>query len=408
MPPKSWRKSLSVIDRLLENPSDFSFIQALRLLERASVLENYSQDSKVNEDHLETKESKTEITDESDPNNLKQKKFLYREQRRDASFPVARFAPPNKEVVRIGGVHSLSFPANEIRSIEKINSDKPNETQWKMVVNFIGLVGAMGVLPYHYTEMILKRLKARDKTMSEFLNIFNHRTISLFYQASNKYRLPIEYERSKLHQDKTGSESNHTKALLGLLGLGANNLQNRQTIQDESIIFYGGLYSQQIKTASGLSQIIKNHFDVPVKIESFVGQWQELIDDVRTRLPSKYNKKGQNVCLGKSSMLGRRGWFAQGKVKLKLGPLNREQFDMFSPGTGSLKALNELVRGYVGLEQDYDCVIQVKRDDVPKRISLQKDNAPLLAWNTWLSGRPKTNTAKDEILEIVMSSKRLN
>lgn len=405
MPTQSWRKSLSVIDRLLENPSDFSFIQALRLLERASVLEKHSQQDGL---EPEIKESSVSRQAESDPEGTNKKRFIYREQRRDASFPVARFAPPNKEVVRINGVHSLSFPANEIRSIERINSENANETQWKMVVNFIGLVGAMGVLPYHYTEMILKRLKVRDKTMSEFLNIFNHRTISLFYQASNKYRLPIEYERSKLHQDKTGSESNHTKALLGLLGLGANNLKNRQSIADESIIFYGGLYSQQIKTASGLKQIVENHFSVPVEIESFVGQWQELIDDVRTRLPSRYNKKGQNVCLGKSSMLGRRGWFAQGKFNIKLGPLNREQFDMFSPGTGSLKALNELVRGYVGMEQDYDCVIQVKRDDVPKRISLQKANPPLLAWNTWLSGRPKTNTEKDEILEIVMSSKRLN
>ena len=42
-------------------------------------------------------------------------------------------------------------------------------------------------------------------------------------------------------------------------------------------------------------------------------EWQDLIDDVRTMLPSKIHPSGRNNCLGRSVMLGHKGWFAQGK-----------------------------------------------------------------------------------------------
>ena len=38
-----------------------------------------------------------------------------------------------------------------------------------MAVNFMGQTGAMGVLPYCYTELILNRLRAKDKTLQAFL-----------------------------------------------------------------------------------------------------------------------------------------------------------------------------------------------------------------------------------------------
>jgi len=368
---------ISVIEQLLANPQEYSFTQAIRLLERAAV---YNKNS-LSSDNKDNRRSQP-------------------------LQPVARFAPPTREVVRFLNDQSLSFPTAEISEIIEKTLDDEN-VQWDVVVNFIGLTGAMGVMPYHYTEMILQRMRMKDNSLANFLNLFNHRTTSLFYQASNKYRLPIEYERSHLHKTKTNKESPHTKALLSLLGLGTSRLTQRQSIQDESVIFYSGLFSQQIKTPTGLQQIIESYFSVPAEIEGFIGQWQELIDDVRTRLPWKGNRMGQNVCLGRSSMLGRKGWFAQGKSRIKIGPLNKEQFHMFAPGTGALKALNEIVCSYLGMEQDYDFVIQVNRADVPNKIALQRKNPPLLAWNAWLSGKPNTQTEKDDLLEIMVSSKKL-
>ncbi|MFT5083368.1 MAG: type VI secretion system protein ImpH [Lentisphaeria bacterium] len=391
MPSKSRREGFSVVDKLLKNPHEFSFIQVVRLLERASALQNYiaSEDS-----------ASTEVL--ANPGNAKQQTNY----RKLTSGKIAKFSPPLKEALRFVSTHSLRFPESEVSSIIKKPISK-DESRWQIIVNFLGLTGAMGVMPFHYTEMILQQLKLKDKSLANFLDMFNHRTTSLFFQASTKYRLPIEYERSQLNKQKSNGDSQHTKALLSLLGLGTAHLRNRQYFKDESLIYFSGLYSQQVKSASNLSQIINHYFGVPINIEGFIGQWQDLIDDVRARLPDRQNRMGQNVCLGRSTMLGKKGWFAQGKSRIKIGPLNKEQYNKFAPGTDSLKALNEIVKSYIGMEQDYDFVIQVKRADVPNKIKLCKDNPPMMAWNTWLSGKPKTNTDKDDVLEIVTSSKNM-
>ena len=80
----------------------------------------------------------------------------------------------------------------------------------------MGLFGPLGTLPLYYSEMIRERLRAKDTTMVAFFNIFNHRMISLFYQAWEKYRFTIAYER--------GERDRFSHHLLDLIGLGTAGL----------------------------------------------------------------------------------------------------------------------------------------------------------------------------------------
>ena len=373
MSTTSWRKNTSVINKLSEAPYEFPFLQAVRLLERSAVHKN------------------KKINSESAYNNK----------------PVAQYTPPSNETVRFKINHALNFSSSEISKISERKNTK-GKKRWDLSVNFMGLTGAQGVLPYHYTEMVLKRHKLKDESISDFLDLFNHRTISLFYQASNKYKLPIEYERKKLNPPTTKQRDDHSQILLSLIGLGTKYLNNRQYIKDESLFYYSGLLSQQVKTTSGLKQILKSYFNIPIEINEFVGQWQELIEDVRTRLPGKENPTGQNNCLGRSVMLGKKGWFAQGKINIELGPLTKEQLKIFSPGTKALKALNEIVQIYAGMEHSYDFIINVKRSDVPDKIKLGSNTNTVVGWNTWLSSSSDKSAQSDETLKIKVSSSRIN
>jgi len=362
------RKNISVIKHLADRPFDFGFNQAVRLLERSAIF------TKTEGEHLSDK-------------------------------PVSKYMPPSSEFVRFHANSSFAFPSADIASIKK-HTVGHNIKQWKMDVNFIGLTGSSGILPYHYTETVLQRLKLKDNSMADFFNIFNHRTTSLFYQASCKYNFPINYEKKRLTRNENNISDNYTQAILSLIGFGTPHLSNRLYTKDESLIFYSGLLTERIRTASGLQQILQSHFGISVEVKEFIGQWQNLIPDVRTRLSGR--RTDINNCLGKSVMLGRKGWFSQGKIKIILGPLNQSQLHQFSPGTNALKALDEIVRLYVGIEHDYDFIMKIKKKDIPKKISLSKKNIAIMGWNTWLASKENDNADLNETVNIPVSSRRLN
>ena len=369
MPPKSWRKNTPVTQKLAESPYEFSFVQAVRLLERATAFEKKHGKSKT------------------------------------ANNPVARFTPPDSESIRFTSHQSLSFPSSEISGIQR-NNKKSGLNQWQMQVNVMGLTGSMGILPYHYSELILDRQKQKDETMAHFFDLFNHRTLSLFFEASVKYCLPLQYERNRLHRQSDQQKEPQTQALLSLIGMGTTGLSNRLNLGDDSLIYYSGLFSQKIRNAASLRQILQSHFKIPVEIDQFVGQWQELIYDVRARLPDPDNPKGRNVCLGRTAMLGKKGWFAQGKIRIILGPLSKSQLKKFAPGTSALKALNELVSMYISMEIDYEFIIRIKKSDIPNKTQLSKTKPPIIGWNTWLPKNSTTNGISDTH-DIFVSAHRL-
>lgn len=373
MPNPSWREDYSVIQRLVDSPREFPLIQAIRLLERSAAYLQSGQTA------MGASLGKT--------------------------HSIGRFSPPTQECIRFKNSQSLSFPSTEIVKLTPIEQNTENG-QWEVFTSFMGLTGAHGVMPYSFTEMLLKRLKLKDKSLADFFDLFNHRTISLFYQASIKYSLPLGYERKRLLAKSSFSHSNDTgtEALFSLIGLATKGLQEQLSIKPEGLLFYSGLLSLQVKTASGLKQILSSYFDVPIKINEFLGRWEEVIDDIRSRLPDSKNPKGQNVCLGRSTMLGKRGWVAQGKIQIVIGPLTGEQFKQFAPGGSALKALNDIVRFYVGFESEYDFKILVNRKDTPERVVLNAENKPIMGWNTMLSGGLGNSSKAGKTISISVSA----
>jgi type VI secretion system protein ImpH len=369
MSTPGWRKSTAITARLADSAHEYAFVQAIRLLEHSC-----RNDSQLLQSNT-------------------------------ARNPVGGFAPPRSEVVRFAVTQSMAFPGDEIQSLESI-IDEDGNSQWRLLINLIGLTGAMGVLPYHYTEMILGRQRRKDNNLDQFFNLFNHRIASLLYKSEVKYSLPLQYERSRLFATRKNNYSAPTNALLSLIGMGSEKLQNRLYTNDESLLYYGGLFSQKIRTVGNLRQIIRAHFNIPVQINQFVGQWCEMIADVRTRLADIDNPKGCNACLGRNVILGKRGWFSQGKIQIVLGPLNKSQLNKFAPGKSSLIALNELARLYIGMENEFEFIVRVNKQDLPDKTSLEKNSPPIMGWNTFLRSIPVGPTSDAETLDIPFSASR--
>ena len=228
---------------------------------------------------------------------------------------VGTFVSPALEAVRFTANPSLSFPASQLQQIEFAESTAP-----RMKVNFMGLTGPSGVLPYCYTELIIERSQARDCAAGDFLDIFNHRIISLFYRAWEKYRFTVAYER--------GERDRIAESLLSLLGLLTCGLQDRQPVPDEALLYYAGLLGQRPRSSTVLQQLLSDYFDVQVAIEQFAGAWFALDPEAQTQLEDEH---GGFARLGAGAVVGDAIWSEQSMVRIRLWAAHDGTLSRFSP-----------------------------------------------------------------------------
>jgi type VI secretion system protein ImpH len=203
---------------------------------------------------------------------------------------------PAEEVVRFRSRNSLAFPASEIFEIAAPDDDgvDPRDTMW---VNFMGLAGLLGTMPLHFASLLADpSAGAQTAALSAFLDLFNHRLISLFYRAWEKYRFAIAYER--------GGDDTFSRYLYCLIGLGTPGLRGRLHIDDHILLYYAGLLAQRPRSAVALEGILEDYFGVPVDVVQFQGQWFEMNADILSSLGAD----GQNNQLGVSAVLGK-GFF---------------------------------------------------------------------------------------------------
>lgn len=295
---------------------------------------------------------------------------VYRERQ-----PVGYGAITTEEIVRFTTRISLNFPSS---AIYEINPPDGEDQPAEMNVTFMGLAGLVGVLPRHYTEMILERARQKDFTLRDFLDLFNHRFISHFYRAWEKYRFPVAYERAVNRGDRFDQVSLY---LFHLFGMGTGGLRERLDIQGEALLYYSGLMAQQPHSSSALEALLGDYFEIPVRTIQFVGQWLPLTADQRTRLSTQE----LNHDLKAGLVLGARFWDQQAKFRLRLGPMKFGKFKRFFPKGKALNELVQLVRLFNGQQLDFDLQLVLEAAEVPGcRLGKPGPDAVQLGWSTWL------------------------
>ncbi len=288
--------------------------------------------------------------------------------------PVGQDALPNEEIVRFRSRIGLDFPSSEIHEVREIEDEKTGDKRIEMLVNFMGMVGVSGVLPTHYTELVLDRIRHRDTAMWSFLDIFTHRAVSMFFRAWAKYRFPIAYERGN---------DDFTSYLFDLTGLGTAALRGKMGLDDEALLPYAGLISQKPHSTNALQNILSDFFRVPAKIEQFTGQWLPLSR-------SDYTKLGvANAKLGVNAIAGTQIWDQQSKFRVRLGPLDLKQFQAFLPVGSANRAMRSIVKFIAGREYDFDVNLSLQAKQVPGLVlTTRAVRRPMLGWTTWLKTKP--------------------
>ena len=300
---------------------------------------------------------------------------IFNRRERPGDYTVA-----GREAVRFRVNNSLGFPTSQIDSIDWSGGVPA------MTVNFMGLTGPMGALPRVYTELILARVRSRDRALADFLDIFNHRMIFLFYQAWEKYRSAVAYERD--------GEDRVSKYFMSLIGLGTDGLQDRLVVRDDSLLYYCGLLSTEPRSAVAVRGVLEDYFGIPVEVEQFVGAWQPLGAADQCDLGSGATLSSQ---LGVGTVVGDEIWDQQSRVRLKLGPLTQKQYLDFLPGGAAYTPLRDLARFVCGAHLEIEVRLILERAVVP-RCKLGEDSlaGPRLGWFTWMKSGPDFDRAPED------------
>jgi type VI secretion system protein ImpH len=297
---------------------------------------------------------------------------------------VGLFKSPDSEVVRFGARAALTFPPSEIFEFEESQGRPP-----LMRINFMGLIGPLGVLPLYYTDLVAERLRERDRVLRDFLDIFQHRMVSLFYRAWQKYRFMVAYEQ--------GRGDAFSQYLLDMVGLGTGGLQKRQISPDLSLVYYAGLFAQHPRSAEALRLILSDHFKVPVVIEQFLGAWYQLDDS------SQCNLDGEAVSqqLGFGAVVGDEIWDPQSRVRIVFGPLPLGRYLDFLPSGTAFQPLQSIVRFFAGEEYDFELQLVLRREETPAlELGAQGDAAAQLGWVSWSKTRELEDNPCETILQL--------
>ena len=295
------------------------------------------------------------------------------------SVPVGEGVEPNKEAVRFKSTVGLTFPASDVAELIRPTDASTPST---MAVQFLGLAGSLGPLPTPYTELLLERIWQKDTALRDFLDVFNHRLVSLLYRVQKQHRIGLD--TSPPHQ-------NHVAPYLyAFMGLGTPGLRGRLPDMDRALLSYAGLVAQQPRSMVGLEALLADYFHVPVTGHQFVGQWYDLEADQLTTI----GVSGQNQYLGHGVALGTRVWDQSGKLELHLGPLTLKAFLDLLPNGMGFRALCALTQFYVGYACDVSFRLTLKPSEIPTT-RLSSVSGSRLGWTSYLiTSEGSENTAQ--------------
>ena len=278
--------------------------------------------------------------------------------------PVGYQGPVEREAVRFRPVLDLAFAPSDVSAVRRVPGPD-GVPRFEVATTFLSLYGAVSPLPSYFTEELLAQ--DEESLQQEFLDLFHHRAISLFYRVWEKYRYT-----SRFAPDGSDYFSSRFQMLLGLDRLPAGHHASAVRL-----LGLAGLLTQVPRSSATLRALLSDYFDgVPVEVESCVGRWLPIPEDQRNRLA------GVNTTLGRDLSLGGRVYDRSCTFRISLGPLGLADFMAFLPCGDRMPELRELADLMNGDGLDYEVELRLRTEEVPP-LQLSGPSARL-GWSSWL------------------------
>lgn len=339
----------SVIERLLNEPHQFSIFQAIFLLQSAHA---------------------------------------------DAER-IGYFNRPEDEVVRLTNVASLSFPGSQIESIQVTPTDRGDK--YKLSTTIMGLYGVLSPLPIGYTASIVsftdEGLEGRQR-MRDFLDIFNHRLLSLT-NRSDEYRLFNRYH-------PTQSEDPFVAGMLSLIGFEESSRCREIGEWMFCNLSLNSMMSCLTRSATGLKNWLKGFFpDIEMEIDQFSPHWVKLPREEQAQLGSRNCSlagDGEDE-QGGSATIGEWILDRETKFRVRTEPLNWTVFREFLPHGKEFARLVQLVSTFAPDWLQFDVEVRLQGEQCRHLHLCLDGESSQLGFTAGLFGKKGSDTDLSLILE---------
>lgn len=297
---------------------------------------------------------------------------------------------PDEQPVQLIADLEGSFPTNQV-----VAWTPPDDrhVRPRLAAAFFGLYGPSGALPEHYTHLMLERTRQGDHSLREFLDIFNHRLLTLFYQAWEKHSLPVAFETAAV----AGYVDPVHAALQALVQTRLPAARDRLSLSDDWLIYYGGIMANSRCPAESLRACVEDFTALPTALEQLVGQWLQLDTADQSRLKTSEFGVSSGNMLGVDTIIGGSVWDVESRFRLQIGPVDWPTMSEYLPDSLPLRRVFDLVRRLAGPHFDFDAQVLLAADEV-RGVQLG-DDSYRLGHNTWLGQWPHRHPAIDAIFQ---------
>jgi len=287
---------------------------------------------------------------------------------------------PEDERIRFVANPSLGFPPSEVASIRW--SGPEGDQRATVTVNFMGLQGQASPLPSHYAQELLWDVNEPEgRRQCDFLDLFNHRMVSMLFRARQKYRHAQRFAAAG------GDE--FTERVLALAGLDEQAVRGASGARLQQILRALGVLASRHRSASGLEDMLRACFPgIGVGVVSCIPRRLAIPADQRLYLkPPRRTapRRGDMLTgLGRDTCVGTSRIDSSSAFRVALGPMDFAEFRRFLPGERDFASLASLTRLYVQDPLDFDVELRLRPAQRPA-LSLAPAEGLRLGQTTWVA-----------------------
>ena len=307
-------------------------------------------------------------------------------------MPVGGRGPVSDELIRFRPEVSMSFPATDVRRITARRGAGGADLHYRIDVTFMGLYGVSTPLPLHYAVDILRAVEpyqARptgeaaadaaepadsdgDSTPTrDFLDIFHHRLVSLFYRSWAKYRYHVTFGMP--------GRDTITEYLLWLVGCARGHDEAALGVNPARLIRYAGLLTHHPRPAVSLEGLLCDYWHgMPARVHQCIGRWVPLT-------PADLNVLGMTNCqLGVDLTVGEQVYDLSGAFNITLGPMDWATYLFFLPGEWGYEQTRSLVHYYCSDPLSFTIEIKLLPGEAQPMHLSTDDEAGRLGLTSWV------------------------